>query len=500
MSWEDLSVNLSDYAAVDGPGEMSSEDMQELHKALEAGAITGRDTADSTSASGAPLKVESLENTLKVITFKESDIQFWKRVPKLPAFNTVEEYNQLQSYGTDRGGFTNEGELPEEEDSIYVRRAQLVKYMGVTKSVTHAMQLVTTHIGDIIQRETTNGTLWILRKVDRALAFGDSDVIPQEFNGYYKQHRDGYGDTMDAYMDSPSVVDLRGKRLSETAMEDGALGIIENHGYPDLFMAPPIVLSDFVKEFHEFKMIQPNTAAVTNGVMGQRVDKFMSQFGEIELGYDKFLKTNAPRRVGSGATHPKAPNGVVADGSTPQVESDDTLSRWGSDDAGDYWFAVAAINRYGESDLVKMSDSKLTMHTVHSADLKFADGGGTYPATGYVIYRTKKNPGGLIAATDFYPIFTISKAEHVATGGYDGGGSTTVVRDRNRFLPDTNQAFMMQADNEVYSFKQLAPLMKMDLAILSPAKRFMVLLYGTPQLYAPKKMVRYINIGRTANA
>ena len=41
--------------------------------------------------------------------------------------------------------------------------------------------------------------------------------------------------------------------------------------------------------------------------------------------------------------------------------------------------------------------------------------------------------------------------------------------------------------------------MKMDLAILSPAYRFMVLLYGTPFLYAPKKMVRLINIGRASN-
>ena len=48
-------------------------------------------------------------------------------------------------------------------------------------------------------------------------------------------------------------------------------------------------------------------------------------------------------------------------------------------------------------------------------------------------------------------------------------------------------------------FAQLAPLMKMDLAILSPAYRFMVLLYGTPFLYAPKKLVRLINIGRAAD-
>ena len=54
---------------------------------------------------------------------------------------------------------------------------------------------------------------------------------------------------------------------------------------------------------------------------------------------------------------------------------------------------------------------------------------------------------------------------------------------------------VLQFDNEVIEFAQLAPLMKMDLALLSPAYRFMILLYGTPLLYAPRKMVRIINIG-----
>ena len=62
-------------------------------------------------------------------------------------------------------------------------------------------------------------------------------------------------------------------------------------------------------------------------------------------------------------------------------------------------------------------------------------------------------------------------------------------------MPNCDQALLMQFDNEVIEFAQLAPLMKMDLAMLSPAYRFMILLYGTPLLYAPKKIVRFINIG-----
>src|SRR3990167_6639586 len=97
-------ISLDDYREA-GYGTSSASDLQDLKKALEAGSITGRETTDSLTASGSPLKVESLEKTLKVITFKESDIVFWKNVPKMPAFNTVEEYNRLVSYGVERGGF-----------------------------------------------------------------------------------------------------------------------------------------------------------------------------------------------------------------------------------------------------------------------------------------------------------------------------------------------------------------------------------------------------------
>ena len=53
-----LSINLSDYAKNgNGFGGASQESVDALNKALAAGQITGRDTADLTTAGGAPLKV-----------------------------------------------------------------------------------------------------------------------------------------------------------------------------------------------------------------------------------------------------------------------------------------------------------------------------------------------------------------------------------------------------------------------------------------------------------
>ncbi|MBR5664041.1 MAG: BlaI/MecI/CopY family transcriptional regulator, partial [Bacteroidales bacterium] len=99
-----------------------------------------------------------------------------------PAYNTVEEYNQQTSYGQDRGGFNAEGELPEEEDSVYVRRSQLVKYLGVTKSVTHQMTLVNTMVGSVMERTIKDGTMWILRTLNQGLYFGNEKIVPEQFN------------------------------------------------------------------------------------------------------------------------------------------------------------------------------------------------------------------------------------------------------------------------------------------------------------------------------
>ncbi|MHA1482639.1 MAG: SU10 major capsid protein [Candidatus Heimdallarchaeaceae archaeon] len=494
-----LGINLSDYQSSApntggfGTANTTQEQLGELTKALEAGQITGRDTEGLTNASGASLKVESLDKTLKLITFRESEIALWKKVPKLPAFNTVEEFNQLTDYGADRGGFIVEGELPQEEDSTYVRRSQLVKFLGVTKAVTHPMTLVNNMVGDVIAKEAKNGALWILRKLDRSIATANSRLIPEEFNGLYAQHEENDAFlTKDAYFDSEVVVDLRGAALTEANIEDAAEGIIENFGLGNELYAPPKVLSDFVKNFYGNKFITPNTSQTAAGIMGQRVNEFDSQFGRIGLNWDIFLNKKARKTTSTGATSPNAPATPIPDGGTPVAAvATDTSSDWTAADAGDYLYGVTAINRFGESAMAELSAVLTTIPAGGAIDLKWASGVTPPAVSAYRVYRSRADAVSG-ATTEFFPLFDISVAELAA--GYDGAAALS-VRDRDRIMPDTNQAFLIQNDEDVWAFRQLAPLMKMDLAIISTAYRFMVLLYGTLLLFAPKKVVRFINIG-----
>ena len=128
----DISLqNYADLGIGQGvAGNFNPSDLQALYKAMSAGQITGRETADSLVASGASLKVESLENTLKILVNTPKHTPLFYRIGKKPATNTIEEYNQLISYGEMDGGFTLEGELPEAADSVYRRKAQFIKYLG----------------------------------------------------------------------------------------------------------------------------------------------------------------------------------------------------------------------------------------------------------------------------------------------------------------------------------------------------------------------------------
>jgi len=504
---ENLSVNLADYqhgagfdGAAMGQANLTADQLAELSKALEAGQLQGGDMSGNQTNGGA-LKTESLESSLKLITFKESDIRFWKRFPKTAAFNTVEEYNQLTSYGSDRGGFNNEGELPEEEDSKYVRKAEHVKYLGVTKSVTHQMQLVNTNVGDIVRRETTNGILWILRKADRALFTGDEKVVKQEWNGLYAQHmnNDQFAN-LDEYMDSELVIDLRGSVLKQENLEKGAQTLLNKFAQANLLIAPPVVLSDFATEFYAKQrvMIGGSQNANTKGMTtGQHISKFQSMYGLIDFEYDIFA-AKAPGKLSvapaSSSKAPSAPTAVSAD-----VVANDGHSKF-ADGIGDYYYAVSAINRYGESAMTQVGNTVTIANADDSVDLTFTATAGAYTPNAYVVYRSLKDPSTPFNKTTMYPIMVVPAAgtdtkRGSLANGVDGAAAGK-VRDRNRWLPGTEEALLLQGDTDVIEFKQLAPLMKMPLAKLSPADRFMVLLYGTPIVYAPSKMIRFVNIGR----
>lgn len=468
----------------------------DLIKAMQAGQITGRDTT-GLSLTQEPLKVESLETALKVLEFRTQDVKLFNALPKKTAYNTVEEYLQLASYGSERGGFYDEGELSDVEDSTYIRRAEHVKYMQVTGEVTLQAQMVRSYV-DAMRQEVQNKIMWILRLADKALTKGDADVIVQEFNSIYKQHQSVgtatgllYADNF-TYYNSDTVLDLRGESLKQEHIEKASVMVDLNYGSATDFFGPTTMVSALSQDYYNRQRILfgAGSTSVATGALGTVPTTIGTTLGNIRLNSDKFMKADEPKRVNSSATSPFAPPAPTVSGAS--VVSPDSQSLYQAGDAGDVFYAVSAINKKGESALTVVGTA-VTLAAGSSVDLSVTATAGANPTQGYVVYRTKVTTASSPTDLLFYPIFKVSVS--AAQAGYDGGSANT-IRDRGMFLPDTDQGFVAQLDDEVLAYKQLAPISKLDLAILAPSRRFLVFSYGTPVLFAPRKLVRIINAGK----
>ena len=486
-------VSINDY---DSSGFLGGEaDGQfELQKAMQAGAITGRDTTGQ-ALTQEPLKAESLEKTLKLLEYRTTDIKLFNLLPKLTAYNTVEEFLQLASYGAQRGGFYNEGELSDVEDSVYIRRAELVKYMQVTGEVTMQAQMVRSYV-DAMRQEVENKMMWIMRLANKSLTHADAEVIPQQFNSIYKQHasigttQEFLYSTFEDYYKNEVVFDLRGKSLKQQHIEEAAVRVDGNYGNVTHLCAPTTVISALAQDYYDTQRILMN-----NGFNGQvnSVPKVISTtLGDVQLVSDKFMKVEPSKKSNTPATSIKAPAAPTISAAALAV---DDLAKFEAGEVGNVFYAVAAVNRYGESNLT-VHNTAITLAVGQAVDITFAAGVGSNAATGYVIYRTKVTTAAAPTDLEFYPIFKVSEAARAQ--GYNGGAAGT-VRDRGYFLPDTEQAFVTEISEEVLSFKQLAPISKLDLAVQSMSRRFIAFLFGTPQIYAPKKIVRFINVGKKRN-
>lgn len=456
---------------LNGFGQSTTEELEELNKALGTGeqgdAYVGSGAAGDMTA----LRPQSLEGTLKIVTATTEQIKFWKRIGKKKAFNTVEEFNVLDSYGGNSSPFFTEGGLPNEEDSNYIRQSQYVKFLGTTRVITHPATLVRNTVGDIVARETTNGTTWLLQQLEKSLYFADSSLDPLAFDGLITQIKNF---VKGKPYENQHIIDMQGQPLDENTMEDLATIIADNfgRGVLELHMTNQVNkdLSKIIMGSEGRQRVLGTGGDVT---LGAPVNGYRANTGTIEFVNNIFMKPQA-------TVPTSAPNGSPA---TPTfaagqlAAADDTTSKL---KAGTYYYFVSAKNSVGESvpaalGSVAATDGQavtITINRVVSAPV----------ARSYKVYR-----GYSSDASKALLAFEIADA---------GTGTTQAIVDRNFDIPGTHTAVLIDNDaDQVLTFKQLAPLMKLPLARISAAERFMILLYGMVQVYNPRRCVVIKNIG-----
>lgn len=451
-------------------GEAAGQ-VEQMIKALVAG--NDINNPGTSAGAGFPLRVESLEATLKNLTFRNEHVRLWRSIPKLAAFNTIEEHNTFLSYGQQQRGFIAENQLPPTSDSTYERNTATIKYMGVTREVSHVMSMVAPAHGSVIANEVAAGTMDLLRMVEDGLFFADSSLSPTQFDGFQKLIVDGAPAT--------NIIDLRGATISEYLLSDACSTVLDapNYGNATNFHANPQVISSLVKSFFPKGRYETMGAPVVNGAIGARVNKFVGPGGDVSLEPNTFLpmQVSPPNEpVGAPADRPGTPTI-----STPATTPVNASSQFLAEDAGSYHYTVVAYNDSGNSAPVTVAAATAV---AAGDDFRFGvtpSGSGGNVAY-YELYRSRK--GG--------PVGSQSRVQRIVNSNAAG---EQIMVDLNATLPFTSTAFLFQQNTESMSWKQLAPFLKIPLATLGPAIRWMQLVYGTPVIYAPGRNVVFLNVG-----
>lgn len=462
----------------DGFGATNAETLGDLNKALSAGYATD----PGTQSGGGALRVESLDSTLKVVSFMEKNIVFYNDIPKTKAFNTVEEYNLLSKYGGKGGFFINEGGLPRTEDSKYQRMAAFVKFMGTTREISHPMLLVRPAHGNVVALETKNGAKWMLQRIEESLFHGNSAIISESFDGLAKQHAVGINDANfagDGLADTSSehVIDLRGGILTESTFEFVARILADNYMYPTVCYMPNKTHSDFNTSFFSKGRYQIPVGA--DNTVGFVADKIKTSGGVVDLKSDVFLRVN--RVAPTTADNSLCPTAPVS--ATVSVQAKTTSRGFLASEAGTYAYSVTAISKSGESAVALGSANAVVTAGNNEVSIVIVRGAvtGNDLASGYRIYRTRLADG---ATGVKYLVAEIASA-----------GANTTFLDGNENLPGLGTAYMGQMDESVLTLRELSPMLKFPLATVASSIRWMQLYYNTPILFRPRGWVVIKNIG-----
>jgi hypothetical protein len=434
----EFNINFPDGAR---SGEMGTDAVAELRKALEAG--YGSDVAALTG--GGALRIQSLEMTMLSTIQENKHFALFNALQSSKAVATVDEWTEQNGIGGFLGGSTNTetGLIPEATGS-YNRRVGMVKYLMTRRQVSF-VQTLQSALADSEAVEYQNGALQLLTDAEFLCFEGDSTIVSTEFDGIAAQ--------IASLGSSDHVIDAEGQSLASINLVNTAAATIAgygNFGTPtDLFMSQ-LTQADFDTGLDPAFRV-PLTDVGNGGLqLGAPVVGIRTSWGNIKTNPDVFIRDERQQMPFEVEFAGVAAANTFAPASAPTgVAASDTASKFGAVHAGNYYYAVAGINAKGQSMVVKSAQvavtagQKVTLTIAQSA---------TGEETGYVIYRSRKN--GSNATNDFRQMARVAKA-----------GATTTYVDLNRDIPGTSKAYILNMSQgaKAITWRQLLPMLKFPL-------------------------------------
>lgn len=253
-----------------------------LNKSFSAGA-PGAANADRTGL--AAFAVADLSNKMESLTIQEEDFILTKEMGTVAAKQTVHEYNVRTSAGTDAEVWGTENFQLNESAGNYIRTFELLKVMGIRKSITHQAQIVNDLGGysqDLNQLQEEEALLTLGEALERAGYHGGDNYIDAAGNvdtqiaanpsgpvktprGIQAQIREGNMDArginkdMRGYANNRStVIDAKGSTLTRGILDKMITAVNGNRGKIEEIHGTP----------EQIRLFRASLFAVDRGVIG----------------------------------------------------------------------------------------------------------------------------------------------------------------------------------------------------------------------------------------
>lgn len=459
----------------------------ELEKALETGGY-GTDAREYTQ--GRALQREDLEATLvSVLDVKQNDLKVFHKLHKQPVSSTVHQVTRQTGVGDDEFLFVSEGEKASEDDPSFERKIYETKYMSSKWQVSHPLTL-TDNAENPINAQKISAVLRVSKGTERTIFHGDSAVNPKQYDGFLKIIRASASNTDVPEKNRATRIDLRGLEIGEKNTDLGINAdinlfnsvsekIYTKGGELSEAYFPPVLAQQF------WNVMQDRLRFTTqDSRMGfSELPDIPTATGSTikikgDCGADKMFKVKGViSAVGDSTKRPNTPSALTA------VAAADSESEFSTGFAGNYMYAVHAMNAYGIS-AGKTIETAVAVASGNKVTLTITPDTNGAVATGFII--TRSNAGG----TELMEMVRVKNK----------GTETTVVVDLNKELPGTASIVLLTPTTEELkpnaSFGQLMGLSNFDLPTDSSlAHRGVVALYGMLELRNPEHCALLDNVG-----
>ena len=496
----------------------------------------------NTATVGNAVRLEVLDPNLYTLTPDAGDFPFWMMLPKKHFPTTFVEVNQQISLSSDDsalylGSTYEEGQAANLSDNprLVRRFIELKTFSTRADSTIHG--ILTNTQKPVTQLINAAAKVRVLKSMVQQLFYGDSDVRPNDVDGFFTQiypldaddvsttrtnyYNRGIYDNYRDYRDGNNYLNLRGTTLTKPMFDTEVAKLSVNYGKSANLVLHPMAMSlvNTAMNNDTQRWIVPNTT----GEFGARFSTLFSPSGPqvgTKVISDKWtIPRNYMRRAGdipagsrlrTASRRPLTPTSIDVEeitaanisGSTNDNPNYTAPSEYldGQVGTGSRLYAVSAINNVGESPLV-INTTAVTVGEGMGISIKITNPAlntqqGAVAATGYRIFstdpRTDPSPTG---DSVFYEIAYISESEYAA-GVFAGAGLGTdranQYVDLGRRLPNTCSAVLY--DTEAIQYDYLIPISMMHVAITNliiPTIGFSV---GAPQVNVPSKVNRLNNL------